>query len=189
MYLNDEKPKSVRECMERLKKARDIIVNEYGYRDDFIVLNPPASEEFIAQLEEGYGFKLPEDCREFFKISNGATIIHNEIYGVDYIGMSDDFVPDGYLCFGGRFNSSERFTFSEDGEFHICYDCEPESITFKELLIMCLEECEEIIYDHEEEVARQKRREAGITEEQEYQEILERIKAAKKEIEEKEKKK
>ena len=103
--------------------------------------------------------------------------------------MSDDFVPDEYLCFGGSFGTSERYTLSENGEFYICYDCEPESWEFKDFLFLLLEKCEVIIDEHDREVARQKRREAGITEEQEYQEILERIKAAKKEIEEKEKKK
>ena len=168
MFANDEKPKSVRECMERLKKARDILVSdEYGYTDEEISFNPPATEEFIAQQEKSYGFKIPEDCKEFFMISNGAIILDNEIYGVDYIGMSDDFVPDEYLCFGGSFGTSERYTLSENGEFYICYDCEPESWEFKDFLFLLLEKCEVIIDEHDREVARQKRREAGITEEQE----------------------
>ena len=161
MFANDEKSKSVRECMERLKKARDILVSdEYGYTDEEISFNPPATEEFIAQQEKSYGFKIPEDCKEFFMISNGATILDNEIYGVDYIGMSDDFVPDEYLCFGGSFGTSERYTLSENGEFYICYDCEPESWEFKDFLFLLLEKCEDLIDEHDREVARQKRREA-----------------------------
>lgn len=152
MFLNNEKPKNVRECMERLKKAREIVVSdEYGYTEKDFEFNPPASEELIEKCENDYGFKLPEDCKEFFRISNGIRIFNTVIYGVDYIGMSDPFVPDDYLCFGRNESTSERLTFSKDGKFYLCYDFEPEPWDFEDFIFLLLEECEEIIIENQRE--------------------------------------
>lgn len=152
MFLNNEKPKNVRECMERLKKAREIVVSdEYGYTEKDFEFNSPASEELIEKCENDYGFKFPEDCKEFFKISNGCRIIHKEIYGVDYVGMKDPFVPDGCLCFGRCDGTSERLAFSKDGKFYVCYDFEPEPWDFEDFIFLLLEECEEIIIENQRE--------------------------------------
>ncbi|MBR1432061.1 SMI1/KNR4 family protein [Ruminococcus sp.] len=176
MFTPDEKPRSLQECFERLKKAREIVVSdEYGYTEKDFEFNPPASEELIEKCENDYGFKLPEDCKEFFRISNGIRIFNTVIYGVDYIGMSDPFVPDDYLCFGRNESTSERLTFSKDGKFYLCYDFEPEPWEFEDYLLLKLEKCEELIDEHNEEVETKKRREAGITEEQELEELYAQI--------------
>ena len=183
MFLNNEKPKNVRECMVRLKKGCEKLYDECDYPESHF--NPPATEEEIAKIERGLKFPLPNDYKDFLRFSNGARIMDNDIYGTDDFGMPDDYIPNGYLAIGKNELSGKRIAISkEDGTVYLLWDLIEKSWDFEFEILALLEECEDLIDEHEEEVARQKRREAGITEEQEYQEILERIKAAKKEIEE-----
>ena len=82
MFMNDEKPKNLQECFERIKKACETLENEYGY-SKYAKFNPPLTEKQIQELEEyesRLGFKLPEAYREFLKFSNGAVINGLEIY-------------------------------------------------------------------------------------------------------------
>lgn len=187
MFLNGEKPKTMRECAERLKKGCELLVtDEYGYTEKNGIFNPPATEEMIIECEKRLGFALPEAYKEFVRVSNGGWILKHEIYGTEYIGMSDKFVPEGYLSLSYTEMTSERLAFSKsDGKLYVFWDLEPEPWEFENYLMNMLENCEEQINEHDEEVARQKRREAGITEEQEYEEIRERIRAAKKKLAEK----
>lgn len=176
MFLNNENPKNVRECVKRLKKGCELLItDEYGYTQKNGIFYPPASEELIKKCEKQLGFNLPEAYKEFVRVSNGAWILKIEINGVDYIGMSDPFVPDEYLCFGGSESTSERLAFSKDGKFYVFYDFEPEPWEFEDYLLLKLEKCEELIDEHNEEVETKKRREAGITEEQERAELYDEI--------------
>ena len=40
MFMNDEKPKDLQECFERMKKACETLENEYGY-SKYAKFNPP----------------------------------------------------------------------------------------------------------------------------------------------------
>lgn len=177
MFLNGEKPKTMRECAERLKKGCELLVtDEYGYTEKNGIFNPPATEEMIIECEKRLGFALPEAYKEFVRVSNGGWILRHEIYGLEYIGMSDRYVPEGYLSLSYTEMTSERLAFSEsDGNLYMFWDLESELWEFEDYLLMRLEDCEEKITEHDEEVARKKRREAGITEEQEKYELLARL--------------
>ena len=176
MFLNNKEPKTICECMERLKKACTLLVtDEYGYKEKDFIFNPPATEKLITKREKELGFSLPEDCKDFFRISNGIRIFRTEIYGVDCIGMNDSFVPDEYLCFGECDSTSERLSFSKDGKFYVCYDFEPEPWNFKDFLQLKLESLEEEIMEHDEEVESEKKIAEGISEEQERAELYAEI--------------
>ena len=82
MYLNGEKPKSIRECMEMLKNGCEKLYNECDYSIEFSHFNPPATDEQIAELERKLKFPLPKEYKEFLRFSNGARIMDNDIYGI-----------------------------------------------------------------------------------------------------------
>ena len=188
MFMNDEKPKNLQECFERIKKACETLENEYGY-SKYAKFNPPLTEKQIQELEEyenRLGFKLPEAYREFLKFSNGAVINGLEIYELDMIGMPDDYVPDGYLAISSTEMTSRRLAISdENGTLYLFWDLQPDTWDFEYEIMSLLEKCENEVYDCKYEKEREERRKAGITEEQEYEEIRERIKAAQKKLAEK----
>ena len=145
MFTNDERPKTLQECFERLKKGCETLKEEYGY-SDYAKFNPPLTEKEIQELQEyekRLGFQLPEAYREFLKFSNGAIIDGLEIYELDMIGMPDDYVPDGYLPISCREMTSERLAISEeDGEIYIFWDFRGDKYDFKSALMDMLSECE-----------------------------------------------
>ena len=186
MFMNDEKTKNLQECLERLKKGCETLSAECNYSEDYSQFNPPATEEEIVKFESTLKFPLPQEYREFLKFSNGARIMGEEIYGLDSIGSSDVYVPDGYLSISRVEMTSERLAISEEnGKICLFWDLQKKPWDFELELMNLLEECEELIDSYRYEQEREERRKAGITEEQEYNEIRERIKAAKKKLAEK----
>lgn len=190
--MEDEKPKSLQECFERLKKGCELLTtDEYGYTDDYGQFNPSATEEEILDLEKHLGFRLPHSYREFLKFSNGAQIMGTSatIYGIDMIGISDPMVPDGYLTIGEYIGDGERLALSEaDGEVYTCYNGRLVCRDLEDILLNLLEECEELVESCKAEREREERRKAGVTYEQEMDEIRERLRAAQRKIADKLKK-
>ncbi len=155
MFMNDEKPKDLQECFERMKKACETLENEYGY-SKYAKFNPPLTEKQIQELEEyesRLGFKLPEAYREFLKFSNGMVIDGLEIYEFDMIGMPDDYVPDGYLAISSTEMTSRRLAISEEnGTLYLFWDLQPDTWDFEYEMMSLLEKCEEKIEEHNIEV-------------------------------------
>ncbi len=142
MFTNDEKPKNLQECFERMKKACETLENEYGY-SKYAKFNPPATEEDIVKFESTLKFPLPQEYREFLKFSNGARIMGEEIYGLDSIGSSDVYVPDGYLSISRVEMTSERLAISEEnGKICLFWDLQKKPWDFELELMNLLEECE-----------------------------------------------
>ena len=186
MFTPDEKPKSLQECFERLKKGCETLSAECNYSEDYSSFNPPATEEQIKEFESELKYPLPEAYREFLKFSNGARIMEEDIFGLDMIGMNDHYVTDGYLAISREEMTSERMAISmEDGQIYLFWELKPSSWSFEHEIMNLLNDCEDKVDEHDREVERKKRREAGITPEQEYEMIRERIKAAKKKLAEK----
>lgn len=75
---------------EGLLKLNRLITKLRG-DDDRHKLKEGVREEKISELEEIIGERLPEDYREFLKISNGAEINYGNmvIYGI-YLGNNED---------------------------------------------------------------------------------------------------
>ena len=178
------------ECFKRLKKGCETLSAECNYSADYSSFNPPATEEAIKDFESELKYPLPEAYREFLKFSNGARIMGEEIYGLGMIGMNDQYVPDDYLAISREEMTSERMAVSmEDGQIYLFWDLKPSTWSFEHEIENLLDECEGLIDEHDREVETKKRREAGITEEQELEELYaqimnerERIEAAKKKI-------
>ena len=145
MFMNDEKPKDLHECFERMKKACETLENEYGY-SKYAKFNPPLTEKEIQELEEyesRLGFKLPEAYREFLKFSNGAIIDELKIYELDMIGMPDDYVPDDFLPITSIEGVPERMAISmEDGNIYMFWEGIKEDCDFEYQLMHLLKECE-----------------------------------------------
>jgi hypothetical protein len=158
--MNNEKPKNLQECFERIKKACETLENEYGY-SKYAKFNPPLTEKQIQELEEyenRLGFKLPEAYKEFLKFSNGAVINGLEIYELDMIGMPDDYVPDGYLAISSTEMTSRRLAISdEDGTLYLFWDLQPDTWDFEYEIMSLLEKCEECIIEHEEKARKASR--------------------------------
>ena len=187
MFMNDEKPKTLQECLERLKKGCEMLYDEYEYPEDYSQFNPPATEEKIQAMEKRLGFALPREYREFLLFSNGAKIMGNSatIYGLDWIGATDPMVPAGYLTIGEVIGDGERIALSEaDGQIYSCYNGRISLWYFEDEMFELLNECEELIEDIQDNIEREKRRKNGITKEQERAELHARIMAEKKRIEE-----
>ena len=178
MFMNDEKPKNLQECFERMKKACETLENEYGY-SKYAKFNPPLTEKQIQELEEyesRLGFKLPEAYREFLKFSNGAIIDELKIYELSMIGMPDDYVPDDFLPITSIEGVPERMAISmEDGNIYMFWEGEKEDCDFEYQLMQLLEKCEDEVNDCKYKKEREERRKAGITEEQEMFEIYARL--------------
>ena len=160
MFMNDEKPKDLHECFERMKKACETLENEYGY-SKYAKFNPPLTEKEIQDLEEyesRLGFKLPEAYREFLKFSNGARINGVEIYELDMIGMPDDYVPDDFLPITSIEGVPERMAISmEDGNIYMFWEGIKEDCDFEYEIMSLLEKCEECIIEHEEKARKASR--------------------------------
>lgn len=153
MYLNNQKPKDIHECIKRLKEGCERLAEENGY-DKFGLFNSPVTEEQIKAVEEKFGIKLPYGYKEFVKVSNGAWIMKKRIYGINSIGMSNPYVPDGYLALSDNELTTERLTISKkDGKLYMFWESEPDECawTFEEYLMSELEECEENIIDIQKE--------------------------------------
>ena len=160
MFINDEKPKNLQECFERMKKACETLENEYGY-SKYAKFNPPLTEKEIQELEEyenRLGFKLPEAYREFLKFSNGAIIDELKIYELGMIGMPDDYVPDDFLPITSIESVPERMAISmEDGNIYMFWEGIKEDCDFEYEIMSLLEKCEECIIEHEEKARKASR--------------------------------
>jgi len=149
MYLNNEKPKSIKECLERLKKGCEILKVEYDY-PDCGRFNSPAAEKEIQKYERFLGFHFPDAYRQFLKFSNGAWILKNEIYGLNSIGRSDDYVPDDYFALSFTEMIPERLAISKtNGQICMFYELKPEPCKFENYLLMILTKCEEYIIEEQ----------------------------------------
>ena len=179
MFMNDEKPKNLQECFERLKKGCETLSAECNYSEDYSQFNPPATEEEIVKFESTLKFPLPQEYREFLKFSNGARIMGEEIYGLDSIGSSDVYVPDGYLAISSTEMTSRRLAISdENGTLYLFWDLQPDTWDFEYEIMSLLEKCEDEVYDCKYEKEREERRKAGVTEEQERAELYAKIEEA-----------
>jgi len=178
MFMNDEKPKDLHECFERMKKACETLENEYGY-SKYAKFNPPLTEKEIQDLEEyesRLGFKLPEAYREFLKFSNGAIIDELKIYELGMIGMPDDYVPDDFLPITSIEGVPERMAISmEDGNIYMFWEGIKEDCDFEYELMSLLEKCEDEVDNCIRKKEREERRKAGITEEQEMYELYAKL--------------
>ena len=139
-----EKPKTLQECFERLKRGCELLItDEYGYTDNYGIFKPPATEEQIRRFESRLNFPLPQAYREFLKFSNGAWILGHEIYGLDKFDSSDQYVPDGYLAISRTEMTSERMAISEEnGELYLFWDLKGDPWDFEHYLLGQLKECE-----------------------------------------------
>ena len=192
MFMNDEKPKDLQECLERLKKGCEMLYDEYEYSEDYSQFNPPATEERIQAMEKRIGLALPQGYRQFLLFSNGAKIMGNSatIYGLDWIGASDPMVPEGYLTIGEVIGDGERIALSEaDGKIYSCYNGRISLWHFKDRMFEMLSECEGLIEDIQDDIECEERRKSGITEDQELAEIYAQIMAERKRIDEEKKQK
>jgi len=167
MFTNDEKPKNLQECFERMKKACETLENEYGY-SKYAKFNPPATEEDIVKFESTLNFPLPHAYREFLKFSNGAVIDGLEIYALGMTKMPEDYVPDNFLPITSIEGVPERMAISmEDGKIYMFWEGIKEDCDFEYEIMSLLEKCEDEVNDCKYEKEREERRKAGITEEQE----------------------
>ena len=184
MFTNDEKPKNLQECFERMKKACETLENEYGY-SKYAKFNPPATEEDIVKFESTLNFPLPHAYREFLKFSNGAVIDGLEIYALGMTRMPEDYVPDNFLPITSIEGVPERMAISmEDGNIYMFWEGIKEDCDFEYEIMSLLEKCEDEVNDCKYEKEREERRKAGITEEQENAELIAKIKAEAKRISE-----
>lgn len=192
MFMNDEKPKNLQECLERLKKGCEMLYDEYEYSEDYSHFNPPATEERIQAMEKRLGFALPQGYRQFLRFSDGAKIMGNSatIYGLNWIGASDHMVPTGYLTIGEVVGDGERIALSEtDGQIYSCYNGRISLLHFEDRMFELLNECEGLIEDIQDDMEREERRKSGITEDQELAELYAQIMAERKRIDEEKKQK
>lgn len=188
MYVNNEEPKTIQECLEWLKKGCKLLTDECNYPKNYSAFNSPATEEELKDFESYLKFPLPYAYREFLKFSNGARIMGQDIYGLDMFGTNDDFVPDGYLAIGSTEVTTERLAISEDdGEIYSFWDLNGSITDFEHEMFSLLELCDDKIQEYKDEKEREERRKAGITQEQELQELYAQIKAERKRIDEEKK--
>lgn len=183
MYLNNKEPESIQECMEMLKNGCEKLYNECDYSKEFSHFNPPATDEQITELERKLKYPLPKEYKEFLKFSNGARIMDNDIYGIHEFGMSDHHIPDGYLAIGRNELSGRRIAISEeDGLVYLLWDTRETPWDFEKELMELLDECEELIDEHDREIEKRNLRESGVSEEQEIMELEALIKAERERI-------
>ena len=185
MFMNDEKPKTLQECLERLKKGCEKLYDEYEYPEDYSQFNPPATEERIQAMEKRIGLALPQGYRKFLLFSNGAKIMGNSatIYGLDWIGASDPMIPAGYLTIGEVIGDGERIALSEaDGQIYSCYNGRISLWHFEDRMFELLSECEGLIEDIQDDMEREERRNTGISVEDENTELIAKIRAEAKRI-------
>lgn len=188
MYMNNEEPKTIQECLEWLKKGCKLLTDECNYPEDYSVFNSPATEEELKDFESYLKFPLPYAYREFLKFSNGARIMGQDIYGLDMFSANDDFVPDGYLAISSIEGTTERLAISEDdGEIYSFWDLHGSITHFEHEMFSLLELCDDKIQEYKDEKEREERRKAGVTEEQELAELYAQIMAERKRIDEEKK--
>lgn len=186
MNNNNEGLTEIEKYVKKLREGCKTLVEEFEHSEECAKVFPPATDEEIEELERSLKFPLPEDYKEFLKLANGVIMDHTEICGTDSIIVKDTWLPDGYLAISCSDNTSERLAISkEDGRVYLFWELQPEEWNFTHKLKNVLEMCESDISEYEYRREKEERRKAGITEEQEYEEIRERIKAAKRELAEK----
>lgn len=186
MNNNNDGLTEIEKYVKKLREGCKTLVEEFEHSEECAKVFPPATDEEIEELERSLKFPLPEDYKEFLKLANGVIIDHTEICGTDSIIVKDSWLPDGYLAISCSDNTSERLAISkEDGRVYLFWELQPEEWGFTHKLKNVLEMCESDISEYEYRREKEERRKSGITEEQEYNEIRERIKAAKKKLAEK----
>lgn len=149
-------PDTVEESVNRLKKACDLLENEYHYsKSEFYY---PAPFEEIKKLEERLGHKLPEDYIEFLQNTNGAEINGNSFRSV-YDAEEDEDYPEEYLIIAELIGDGERLALSKkDGKIYSLYNERIKETGFGAELEAVLRRCEEYVYSFNKKKEKEARR-------------------------------
>jgi len=164
-----KKPESVKECVERIRRAAEILENNYGY-DTYATFGRSATEEEIIAFETDLGFMLPQEYKEFVRLTGTIEFDSQDeaIYGLEDIGANDQYTPDGYLAMSYVGMTSERLALSlEDGEIELFWDLDSYPNTFLGYITKVLESIEETVSEEYEREETKKMRADGITQEDE----------------------
>ena len=164
-----KKPESIKECVERMRKANDLLINDFGY-GEYATFGKPATEDDIKEAEKSLGFPLPEDYKEFVRLTGTIEIEHQDerIFGLDDLGANDHYTPDGYIAMSYTGLTSERLALSEeDGEVYLFWDLDPDSYAFTYFLENMLSRMEETVSEEHDREETKKMRAEGITKEDE----------------------
>lgn len=155
MLFNFKEPKTLQECLERLKSGYKRMVDEDLCHSDCSIFYPGVTEEQLKKIENDYNITLCEEYKEFMKFSNGAKIMEGSanIYDIAMFGVSDPMVPDGYSTIGEIIGDGERIAISkEDGDIYSCYDGKVKYWSISNYMDQLLKDCEQEIYEHEKEL-------------------------------------
>ena len=164
-----KKPESVKEWVERIRRAAEILENNYGY-DTYATFGRSATEEEIIAFETDLGFMLPQEYKEFVRLTGTIEFDSQDeaIYGLEDIGVNDQYTPDGYLAMSYVGMTSERLALSlEDGEIELFWDLDSYPTTFLGYITKVLESIEETVSEEYEREETKKMRADGITQEDE----------------------
>ena len=109
--LKNEFDEIVKLCEER--------VEEYGERASYFM--EPATEEEILQWERKTGIQIPEDYRQWLKLTANCQICSNIASLVFPELEQPDFLPDDYVLIGYVVGDGEVLCFSKSTGEYITY--------------------------------------------------------------------
>lgn len=94
--------KLLKQLSEQAIQFENHIFSEEEVITKYIGRNP-ATDEAIAETEKKLGVKLPEDVTDFYKTSNGTSIILNQSFGafepiekIDWLKNADPYLIECY---------------------------------------------------------------------------------------------
>ena len=113
-------------------------------------------------------------------ISDGAKIDYDHIFGLDDIGMNDDYVPEGYFAITSTELTTDRLAFSEnDGQLCEFFDLRATRAEFKAHVFGLLTTCEEEIIERKKSKEKAARTPEEIKRDREnYNDFMLRVKKA-----------
>ena len=109
--LKNEFDEIVKLCEER--------VEEYGERASYFM--EPATEEEILEWERKTGIRIPEDYRQWLKLTANCQICSNIASLVFPELEQPDFLPDDYVLIGYVVGDGEVLCFSKSTGEYITY--------------------------------------------------------------------
>lgn len=109
--LKNEFNEMVKLCEER--------VEEYGERASYFM--EPATEEEIVKWEEESNVKIPEDYREWLKLTKTCQICSTIASLIFPQTKQSDFLPDDYVLIGYVVGDGEVLCFSKSTGKYITY--------------------------------------------------------------------
>ena len=116
--LDENKNNPFRECYDRLMK----IAGDDDLPKENILLPPPATESEIVSWEEEHNICLPEEYRNWVKLSNGGTFANKFILSLDNIGTPDEIVTIDeveYMILAGLTGCFDYLVFApSDGNYY-----------------------------------------------------------------------